>query len=307
MIQTYVCNNLEQVKSATSNLSIATIVPLKIDDGGVIKDVNNFKGIYNVSQGEFCTVVSQPYNLIGHKQYFDGFAEAMSRLNMKFQMKITETGNKAFADIMFDNKRNIKFTKLGEEFATGLRLTNSYDKSTGLCVAPKYTRLACTNGMVLTRDEKNVSIHHNSKIVLEIESFIEKHLNQMISSNAQLQKWVSESMGDSIEWNTACKILQKLFSQPKHLEQILKRLDISVISVKANKNLKKKASVMFVADKEEVKTTKLTRWNIYNAITNYLTFGEQLTPQIENSMQKFAEKVLITPLSKLPMIEVPAV
>ena len=48
---TTTCNTLEEVKAATSLLDSASCVPLKIDDGGIIKDVTNFKGIYNIIGG----------------------------------------------------------------------------------------------------------------------------------------------------------------------------------------------------------------------------------------------------------------
>lgn len=300
----HVCNNINEVYEATNQLSIAKLVPLQIDDGGVIKSVENFKGIYNVTQGKFCTTVTPHYNLIGHKQYFDAFAEALTRLGMKYTMKISESGNRAFADIMFEG-RNLKFEKLNEEFATGVRLTNSYDKSTGLYLVPRFTRLACTNGMIITRSEKTLSIKHTSKIAQEIESFIEKKLNAMIEKDVQLQTWVSQSMEDSLEWQSCCRILHKLFDQPKHLEPILKELGISLIHIKKNKN-NEKESFSYVFEGMD-KNVKIDRWKIYNAVTAYLTRGEHITPHIENHFHKKAEQLLTTPLNKLPMIEVPII
>ena len=47
-INEYTCSTLAEVQAATENLDKAIEVPIKIDDGGVIKDIDNFKGIYNV-------------------------------------------------------------------------------------------------------------------------------------------------------------------------------------------------------------------------------------------------------------------
>ncbi len=298
---TYECNTLDEVKSSTDNLDKASICPLKIDDGGVIKDVNNFVGVYNVTKGKFCAAVVPYYNLVQHKEYFDSFAIALDRLNVLFKMSIKQSGNRAFADIEFTG-RNIKFKKLNEEFTTGIRLVNSYDKSTGLHVMPRFTRLACTNGMIITRDEKTVSIKHHSKLVKEIEGLVERKITEIINKNSDLQIWVSTSMKDSIEWMTACRIIEKLFSQLKHREEILKNLDIVVIEIKDKKT--KKKSISYVWNNEKDKKDKLTRWELYNAITKYLTHGEQITPHIENLFHKKAEKLLLTPLEKMPKIEV---
>jgi len=297
----HVCKTLQEVESACDNLDKARMGDIKFDDGGVIKDITNFRGIYNVSKGHFCASVIPQYNLIQHKDYFVGFAKALDRLNLKYTMTVTQSGNRGFADIEFLNN-NIKFDKLNEEFTTGIRLINSYDKSTGIYVIPKFTRLACANGMIVTRSEKTLSIKHHAKIAQEIESFIEKRINYIINSRSDLQEWVSSSMKDSIEWITACRIIEKLFSQIKHREEILKNLGISIIIVQDKKT--KKKNVSYVWDKEDEKKDKLTRWDIYNAITKYLTHGEQITPHIQNLFHRQAEKLLNTPLAKMPVVKV---
>ena len=294
----YKCDTLSSVQEATKKLDSSQLVPLKIDFSGNIKDVNNYVGVYNITQDKYCTSVVPYYNLIQHKQYFDNFAIAMDRLGMKYNVTIKSSGNKAFCDIEFKNK-NIKFDKLNEEFVTGIRLVNSYDKSTGLHCMPRFTRLACTNGMILTRSEKTVSIKHNSKLINSIETFIEKKLSEMITEHSELQIWVSDSIKDSIEWLSACKIIGKLFEQPKHREEILKRLDIDMIVTTDKKTKKKKYN--YVWNDESKKKKKFNRWQMYNAITHYLTYGEQITPHIENHFHKKAEKLLITPLKNMPI------
>jgi len=293
----YVCSNLAEVKTAVKNMDIAKIVPLQMDDGGVIKNIDNYVGVYNVSKGKFCTSVIPQYNLIQHREYFVGFAEAMNNLGMKFTMSMSQVGNRAFAEIDFpDNKIELK--KLNEKFTSGISLVNSYDKSTGLFVAPRFTRLACTNGMIITSAEKTVSVKHHSKIAQEINSFIETKLNAIINNSDDLQHWVSTSMKDSLEWNSCCKIVEKLFAQMKHREEILKRLGISVVTVTDKKS--KKKSVTYVWDDAQKKKAKFTRWEVYNSVTSYLTHGEHITPHIEHLFHKQAQRILMTPFIKLP-------
>lgn len=297
---TYECKSLDEVKEATKNLDVASLVPIKIIDGGVSKDVENFRAVYNNSVGRMCAAVVPYYNLIQHRQYFNSFAEAMDRLNIKYVMTIQQIGNRAFADIEFTGK-NIKFTKLNEEFTTGLRLINSYDKTTGLFVIPRFTRLACTNGMIITRSEKTVSIKHHERIIKELEAFIEKRLNQLVTQYDDLQGWVSECMKDSIEWRVCCKIIEKMFNQMKHREEILKLIGINLITEKDKTS--KKVTISYVWQDDKNKKDKITRWALYNAITQYLTHGEHITPHIENLFHKRAEKLLVTPLAKMPRVE----
>jgi hypothetical protein len=294
-IPTYICNNVQEVQAATANLCLAHEVPLQLIDGGVVKDVTNFKGVYNSTKGEFCAAVTDGYNVITHQTYFNGFAEAMDRLNIKYKMGIREQGNQAFADIDFVG-RNIKFDKLNEEFLTGIRLTNSYNKVQGIGVIPRFTRLACTNGMILTRMEKTFSIRHHSKMAIEIESFIELKLNNIINKDEQLQMWISESMADSIEWKSVTLILEKMFSQAKHREEILKRLGITVIEKKKGHKV---IGYSYVCEDADIK--KLDRWKIYNSITDYITHGAHITPNLEQSLHRQAEKILTTTYERLPI------
>ena len=295
---TYVCQTISEVTNATTNLDVASMVPLHINDSGVMKEVKEWKGIYNNTKGKFCTAVVPHYNLVQHREYFDAVANALNRLDIKFTMTIKQSGNRAVGDLDFKD-RDIKFEKLDEEFATGLRIMNSYDKTYGLFVVPRFTRLACTNGMIVTETKNTVSLKHHAKAVRDIEGFISKRINEIIASSDDLQNWVSLSMKDSKEWKVCCNIIAKLFDQLKHREEVLKRLGISIVEV-TNKESKKK-SIAYVWDDKKQKKNKFSRWEIYNAVTNYISHGEHITPHIENLFHQKAQKLLITPLEKMPI------
>jgi hypothetical protein len=294
----HVASTKEEVLTTLEFLDKASLVPIKIVDNGVEKEIKNFVGIYNNSTGKFCCSTIPHYNLIQHKQYFLAAAQALDRLNIKYTMNIKQEGNRAFCDFNFKD-RNIKFEKVGEEFTTGIRFINSYDKSRGLHIVPRFTRLACTNGMILSTFKDVLSIKHHTKLAGEIHKLVEVKLSEMITESKELGAWVSNAMQDSIEWNTACKIIGKLFEQLKHREMILKNLNIDVIEVE--NELTKKKSIAYVWTDKTKSKNKFTRWEIYNSITNYLTHGEQITPHIENLFHQKAGKLLVTALVKMPV------
>jgi len=292
------CENIQEVRTGVELLDKAALLDLKVDDGGVIKDVKEYKGVYNHSKGKFCGAVMPHYTVVQHKDYFLSFAESMTRLGMDYKMTMKECGNKAFADIEFKG-RDLKFDKLNEEFITGIRLSNGYAGNTSLSVSPRFTRLACSNGMILTRSVGSIRKAHTQISIRNVDSFVEKELNDLIKSYGDLQKWVSQSMEDSIEWLAACKIIGKLFEQLKHRELILKNLGISVIQVEDKKT--KKKSISYVWDDLQNKKKKFNRWELYNAITRYITHGEHISPHVESLFHTYAEKLLITPLKNMPM------
>lgn len=298
----YECNNVAEVQAIIPKLDVASMVPLFLKDGGVEKEVKTYKGIYNNSKGEFCAAVSNNYHLIQHRDYVNGFAEALDRLNIKYAMVINQFNNRLIADIKFTDKTE-KFEKLNEEFMTGIRLINSYDKSTGILMMPKVTRLACENGMILTQHNESFSIKHTAKLAMEIQGLIESSITNMVNTYSDLKIYVSQSIKDSIEWENACKLVSVLFKIKKHREGILSNLGISEIEVEDKKT--KKKGIQYVFDKKESIVEKFDRWTIYNAITKYITHNEHVTPHMENWLQKSAEKVLTTELKQLmPKIEV---
>jgi hypothetical protein len=294
LMNSYELNNIAEVRAKTDTLDHATLCPLIIVDTGVQKPVTNFKGVYNINRGRMAASVGNNYHLVQHKEYFDTFCEALDNLGIKYTAVVNQAKNIAMMDILFVG-RNIKFKELNEEFATGIRLVNSYNRLRGLCISPRYTRLACINGMVMNRWDITFSVRHNSKLVIEMERLIETKINAIINNDEELKAWVSDSMADSIEWRMAIRVLQKLIGSMRHREQILKLLGISVIT----KTDKRKKTISYVLDNEANK--KLNRWTLYNSITQYCTHGEQITPQVNAYLQKQAERLLVTKLEKMPM------
>jgi len=292
------CQTVGDVQAATEKLDVAEIGKITYND---TLPITTHKGVYNTTQKKFCNVVSSSYHLVQHKEYFDSVAEALQRLNIPFNMTITQQGHKAFADVEFLNK-TIEFKTLNEKFTTGFRATNSYNKLVGLNIAPRFTRLVCTNGMILSTFGDNFSVRHNQVIVTELEKFVEVKIGQIISADDKLQQWVSVCMQDSTEWQTVVKIIEKLFTSFKYRQEILKRLDITLVKKKDEKTKKKTKEYIF----DDV-TRKFTRWEIYNSITNYLSNGEHIAPLMYEYGQKRAETVLLTPINKLVTIEVPNV
>jgi len=279
------CITVGEVQAATERLDTAQLVPIQWGKDNT--PVTNFRGIYNNAQKEMCNVVSDNYHVVQHKEYFDSIAESLDRLGIKFKMTMFQSGNKAFADIDFNN-RNLKFDKLNEEFVTGFRVSNSYDKSTSLNFQVKLTRLACMNGMILSKFiDGQFSIRHNQLLAKEIDKFVSIGINKIINGNAELQTWISDSMLDSTEWINCAKLCELLFERFKHREQILKRLGITCVIVKDTKTGKKVVTYM-----NDTCTQKVTRWKLYNSITSYITQGSHITPLLEELMQKKAEQIL---------------
>jgi hypothetical protein len=234
------------------------------------------KGIWNVNKGKPVTIVSKDYTLVQHEQLVNAVADAVMNLNIPAEARIRDkgmtrdSGNKIYVDITFPQQ---KLSVVGEEFFAGIRIINSYNKTTGVIVAPRLLRLKCMNGMVVEVGfTKTYHVAHTSEMVKDFESTIEQMLREMVNSNEKLKALVNSCIGDSIEWEMMERILRALSPQDKHFEAL----------------------------KEMLKgIERPTRWDLYNAFTAYATHGEQISPNVEAMLQSKAQKVLATPLVQL--------
>lgn len=278
-------NNITEIDSACE-------IPIAIKMGNEYKEDNNFKGVFNVSKGELVTVVSKDYTLIQHRDILENFKTALNNLNVPFELKLISANNKLVMDIEFPEMR--KNVMVGEEFTLGFRVINSYNKSTSLIIAPKFVRLACANGMVVTAKNTGAfHIRHNSKLAEDIPAAIEKAINETIATSEKLSTWVSECMTDSVEWEHASKIVEKLIYQKKWKTKILDELGIRRVEIEEN-GIKK---IKYVSADGK----KINRWSIYNSITKLATHDTQLSSNVEAWLQQRATKLLTTPLQQMPI------
>lgn len=243
------------------------------------REITGFKAIWNTNTGKPVTVVSDRYNLVQHEMVVKAVADAIMNLNIPAEARVRDAHNRLFVDISFPDAK--LYVQKGEEFFAGIRVVNSYDKTTGIVVAPRLVRLACLNGMVLELAyTKGYNIHHTAKMAEDFQSTIELMLKDMVNSNDKLKALVNDCIGDSIEWALMDRILNSMAGAQKHFAVLRDML---------------------------LKIENPTRWDLYNAFTNYATHGEQLSPNVEAVLQSKAQKILVTPLIQLvpkqPQIE----
>lgn len=249
----------------------------KLDRAGAFKGSGVFEGykaVVNLTTMKTAAVVSDQYELVQHEDVALSLIEAIEGLGIKAEAKVLSGGNKLIMDIVFPDAK--LYVAQGEEFLGGIRIINSYDTTTGISFTPRLLRLACKNGMVVsTGISQGLSIRHHENRVKEMAGAVEALLKDMINNNHVLKAMVEDCISDSIEWSLLDNIIEGLISTKKHREAIKARLE----------------------------GTQGTRWDLYNAITNYCTHDEQLKPNIENTLQKKAEKVLHTPLTQLVVVK----
>ena len=239
-------------------------------DVPIVKDDEDYcskrhMGVWNVDRNELACLSSRNYCVIQHKYVTDAIVEALSSLNIPAKATLKTSRHGVHMDFDFPESK-FELTEVGESFTSGMRVINDYSKTGGLYIAPRVTRLACSNGMVVTQVVKAQHVKFTEELHITLEGMIDKLIKDIIAGDEKLANMVSVCMKDSVEW-TALKLLVKhMFKKKKHINSIFDRLDWG---------------------KERV-----SRWDLYNAVTNYATHGERIQPHVEIYLQNRADEIM---------------
>ena len=237
-------------------------------------------GVWNIDKGVLACIAPKSYAVIQHRTATEAIIDAITSLNIKATAELKTDKHGIFIDFDFPDAQ-FELKNVGEKFTSGIRIVNSYDMVAGLIISPRVTRLACTNGMIITEVIKSQRIKFTEQLNITIEGIIDKIIKDIIANDEKLANVVSICMRDSIEWTTLKLLLRYMFTKKKHIKELRARLP---------------------QDKE-----RPTRWDLYNAVTHYATHGERLKPHVEAWLQNKAQKIMKTSFNELCEIELPPI
>lgn len=232
------------------------------------------KGIWNIDKKHLSCIATDKYKIIQHREAFEQLTDVLSELGIKFKGVLRDDGDRVSSEIVFDGKL-IKDDSKGVQL--GVRIVNSYDKSHSLFGELWAYRLVCSNGMVLGKAVGDIRFSRWHMGTIDVRKEMRNFLKLAIQSDNRLNDLISEAMVDSVEWDLAKKILEKLVGVKKYRDLIQSELEVSGVK---------------------------TRWDLYNAITNVATHGTDLTSGVREWLQFRAQKVLTTDIMELPVQEV---
>jgi len=265
--------NLAELKNLALGFDRAEMRDVHIVKDGEDHLSKRHMGIWNVDKNELACLASKSYTVIQHRHATECLIEAISSLNIKAQATLKRSRHGIHIDFDFPGSK-FELTEVGESFTTGIRVVSDFSQVAGLVIAARVTRLACSNGMVVNDIVKPTRIKYTEQLALTVEGLIDKVIRDIISNDRKLAQMVSVCMADSVEWQAVKLLTKALFKEKKHVGEILSRLKYD-------------------------DSGRVTRWDFYNAITNYASSGGRLKPQIDAWLQYKAQKVLKTPIAQL--------
>jgi hypothetical protein len=248
-------------------------------DVHIVKDGEDYlskrhMGIWNIDRNELACLAPKSYMVIQHRYATEKLIEAVTSLNIKAEALLKKSKHGIQIDFDFPESK-FELTEVGESFTTGIRVVSDYSQVAGLVVAARITRLACSNGMIVNDIVKPQRVRYTEELKITVEGLIDKIIKDIITNDDKLANMVSICMKDSVEWQALRLLTKAMFKKQKHVKEILSR-------VKLDEN------------------GRVTRWNLYNAVTNYVSrWGSRLKPQVDTWLQNKAQKILKTPIAQL--------
>jgi hypothetical protein len=238
-----------------------------------IGKTNKFKAIVNDDSDEVECVASSRYQLVQHREIFQPFVDTMQKLGVPLNGKLYDYGGSVSARVFFTGKEVTPAD--GKTIRLGIQMSNSLNLTRSIRMDLVAFRLVCSNGMVIGKAVPGCSYSraHVGRAIVEYD--VKKFLEKSIGRSNEFLDLVNQSIADTYEWELAKKALEKLILTKKHREPILKRIEAEV------------------ADRGG---DKVTRWDIYNAVTNYLSVEESLTKSAIAYLEKKSQQLLAKPL-----------
>jgi len=235
-------------------------------------------GVWNLDKDELACLAPKSYVVIQHRYATECLIDAISSLNIKAEAVLKTSQHGIFIDFNFPESK-FELTTVGERFTSGVRVVSDYSKVAGLVIAARVTRLACANGMLVNDLVKPQRIKYTEQLKISIEGIIDRIIKDIISKDEALTNMINICLKDSVEWTALKLLLKQLFMKKKHVRNIFARLD---------------------HDKE-----RITRWDLYNAVTHYATNGERIKPHIEVWLQNKASIIMKTSFAELAEVMKP--
>jgi hypothetical protein len=243
-----------QLREELSNLS--TISPQKVAVlvNGEYKTVNNRVALWNDTYKTCNGIASDNYKIVQHEQCFGMLIDAIEKVGIEHaNARVWENKDGAKA------KLYLKFNELqfdgpdGKALHLGYKVTNSYDKTTGLRFDGFGIRQTCTNGMHFKHLVGSFSVRHLGGI--------EQVASRMRSALADLTSVIP-----------AMKTVL-LNAHEKELDYV--QIEELLAGVGIKKRLRNKVMNQAVMEENTV-------WGAYNAVTWVASHTDKSSSQFDN-------------------------
>lgn len=216
------------------------------------KEIENHRAIVRPDTGAVLGLVSDSYEVVTHKQSLEPHLERFASEGWKInRVTVERTGAKAWVEL--HNAIETREVKVGDAVGLRLLIWNSYDGTTGVGTAASHYVTWCLNGAVSLERIFSHAVRHTGGAYERVEKNADRSYDAF-GKTVELYRGLADT---TVSPEIARKVIQEVCG--------IKKLDL----VKHH----------WTNDGHGPgHNTDPTAWNLYNAITYYLTheFGGQI-------------------------------
>lgn len=283
---------LSEIESRVGGLATARKVRVAeiVEEGGKVTGIRPIQkrfGIKNERTGDIADFCSPIYSVLQHGSAVSMVIDSLKEKGIEARGFMKEWDNGVGLELFLDNvllpvqgnepvATSLRIPDGSEGIQMGMRFVNSYDKSSGFRGYGFGWRLACSNGMFLTHvlPEIRFSIRHTGEVVAKVGDKIHDAIRRLVLNRGALIAVVQEAQADVLNFATE--------------KELVATLEGYVGSERRAENiLNSRAGMQTELD--------ITRWNLYNLLTDYATHTE-LSVSMYDRIQQGAERMLTQPV-----------
>lgn len=269
--------NLEQLEEIAQNLDKAELRPIQIAPSQVspketaLYNATAYVAIWNLTKDQLETIVERKNScVLQHKDAMGVFVRVAKKLGLNVSGNLKNHGGEVLVEALFDNMKAEDGSKEG--ITLGVRLENNYDKRgyPNFIVEPFGTRGVCVNGMMLGKFIGSVFQKHRK--LADLDKALHEYIGKILAT-------VKERLERQI-----VKAKEDVFKEEEDVNEV-------IMGELSSKKIAQRVKQL-LEDKD------VTRYTVYNAITQYATHDARDEKQ-RVRLQNIAQRVLVRPIDKL--------
>jgi len=136
---------------------------------------------------EVTAVLTKKYAVVQHAEVFKKLIDAVNLYDNKVQAQTISDFKRAYLFVSMPKKFTFKAPD-GKDLTLGFSATNSYNGTTGVVIGAFGYRLACQNGMLLTKTLGGMSVDHITGVHKRLDALFGQMEHQIATLNNRIEQ-----------------------------------------------------------------------------------------------------------------------
>jgi len=228
------------------------------------------KGVLNLATGTLAAVTGKEYSVLQHGDALGVSLNVINGLGTKALYAVENDRNVARLEVMFPEITIHDDSADG--IALGVRLSNSYDKTTGFNGEFYGFRQVCANGMYSRKllGEINISARHVGDNFQSLTELVTNFVKRVLDSPKVVEDMIAQAISQKLEFTDNEQVYNTIWDITRNIKQTEK-----------------------IVERIPLKTD---RWTVFNAFTHYASHAD-VTHKTRDDLSLKAEKILMTTIT----------